>query len=65
MPYIDKNYKPNRGDRAILAILRVFSKKRKKTKSFDTARTKDASARLRQAGLSQMDIDRLRGKKKK
>ena len=32
MPYIDKNYKPNRGDRVILAILKAFSKKRKKTK---------------------------------
>lgn len=40
-------------------------KKPKKSKSLDTTRTKAISARLREAGVSQKEIDRLRGKKAK
>lgn len=36
----------------------------KKSKSFDTVRTRTISSRLRDAGISQKEIDRLRGKKK-
>ena len=38
--------------------------KKKKSKSFDTVRTKSISSRLRDAGISQKKIDQLRGKKK-
>ncbi len=61
MPSVDKYHKPSKGDKVILAILRTFKKKRKKTKSFETTRTKSVSARLRDAGISQKKIDRLRG----
>ncbi len=37
---------------------------KKKSKSFDTTRTKNISSRLRAAGISQKKIDQLRGKKK-
>lgn len=36
----------------------------KKSKSFDTVRTKSISSRLRDAGIDQKTIDRMRGKKK-
>lgn len=41
-----------------------WTKKSKKSKSFDTVRTKTISSQLRNAGMSQKTIDRLRGKKK-
>ena len=43
-----------------------FGKKKKKKKKKDrkTKRTKDIEKRLRDAGLSEEDIKRLRGKKK-
>ncbi len=37
---------------------------KKKSKSFDTVRTKTISSRLRDAGIDQKTIDRLKGKKK-
>lgn len=43
----------------------IFGRGKKKKKAHETHRTSDAERRLRQAGLSEADIKRLRDKKKK
>ena len=63
MPHVDKNYKPTRGDRIILALLSAFKRKRK-PKKIETTRTKVISDRLKEAGISQKGIDRIRNQKK-
>lgn len=66
-----KQYKPSLGDRIILAILRMGKggkTKRQRVaagkKGFPTARTATVSARLKDAGIDQATIDRMRGRKK-
>jgi hypothetical protein len=66
-----KQYKPSLGDRAILALLRIGrggkAKRRKvtaKKKSLTTMRTAAISDRLKEAGIDQATIDRLRGREK-
>lgn len=63
----DKYDMPSIGDKIILGLLRA--KKRitgggKKKKSLTTTRTKQITSQLKQAGLSQKQIDKMRGKKK-
>lgn len=65
----DKFDKPTIGDKIILALLRgkkkiTDARKKMGDKSPATTRTKQITSRLKQAGLSQKEINKLRGKKK-
>jgi hypothetical protein len=65
----DKWHRPSLADRAILGILRftkkdLTKKKPPQIKGGGSKRTQAVTDRLKQAGLTQSEIDKLRGKKK-
>jgi hypothetical protein len=60
----DKYDKPSLGSKAILALLRAKKKLAGAPKGGKSKRTQRISSRLKAAGLTKEQIDRLRGKKK-
>lgn len=60
----DKVDKPSVGDKVILGILRATKRKKKSKRPLVSKRSKDISSKLRNAGIDQATIDRMRGKKK-
>lgn len=62
MARVNKPYKQSRGDKAILAILRAFKKKKTTAKSYESIRTKSTSDRLREAGISEKKINKFKDK---
>ena len=61
----DKYDKPSFGSKMILAMLRAKKKLTSAPKGKDSRRTKKVSGRLKAAGISEEQMNRLRGKRKK
>lgn len=60
----DKFDKPSLGDKVILGLLRAKKKLTGGKKPLTTERTSQITSRLKQAGLTQKEINKMRGKKK-